>query len=105
MLIDRWPLLGLSVRTARLELRMPTDDELAELADVAAAGVYEPGERPFLTPWTDQPPAERAREVVRSHWRRRGNWTPLDWTLELVVFEDGRPTSCTARSWSPNASA
>ena len=91
MLVDHWPLLGLSVRTPRLELRLPTEPELAELAEVAADGVHEPGRRPFLTPWTDGSPTQRAREVVRSHWRRRGTWTPADWTLDLVVFEQGRP--------------
>ena len=91
MLIDHWPLLGLRMRTASLELRLPSEEELAELADVAAQGVHEPGQRPFLRPWTDLPPAERAREVVRRHWRRRGTWTPQDWTLDLAVFEQGRP--------------
>jgi RimJ/RimL family protein N-acetyltransferase len=89
--IDHWPLVGLCVRTARLELRLPTEEELAELADVAAQGVHDPGQRPFLRPWTDLPPTERAREVVQRHWRRRGTWTPQDWTLDLVVFEQGRP--------------
>ncbi|MGN9811923.1 hypothetical protein ACTMSW_21500 [Micromonospora sp. BQ11] len=29
----------------------PNEDELAELADVAAESVHEPGDRPFLRPW------------------------------------------------------
>ncbi|GAB3154768.1 GNAT family protein [Micromonospora sonneratiae] len=91
MLIDHWPLLGLRVRTARLELRVPTEAELAELADVAAHGVHEPGQQPFLVPWTDVPPAQRARTVLQRHWRWRGNWTPENWTLDLAVFEQGRP--------------
>lgn len=91
MLIDHWPLLALRVRTARLELRLPTDEELADLADLAARGVHEPGKRPFLRPWADLPPAERAREVTQRHWRSRGTWTSQDWTLDLVVFEQGRP--------------
>lgn len=91
MLIDHWPLLGLRVRTDRLELRPPTDEELAELADLAARGVHEPGQRPFLTPWTDLPPVERARYVVQSHWHGRGSWTTQDWALELAVFSAGRP--------------
>lgn len=91
MLIDHWPLLGLRVRTARLELRLPVEEELANLADLAARGVHEPGNRPFLRPWTDLPPAERAREVTQRHWRRRGTWTPQDWTLDLVIFEQGHP--------------
>jgi RimJ/RimL family protein N-acetyltransferase len=91
VLIDHWPLLGLRVRTARLELRLPTEEELAELAEVAARGVHEPGQRPFLTPWTDLPPEERAREVVQRQWRRRGAFTPQAWTLEFGIFEQGRP--------------
>lgn len=91
MLSDHWPLRGLRVTTARLELRLPTEDELAELADVAARGVHPPEARPFLTPWTDQPPAARARHVIQEHWRRLGTWDPEDWALELAVFHEGRP--------------
>ncbi|MFC3503895.1 GNAT family N-acetyltransferase [Micromonospora krabiensis] len=91
MIVEHWPLLGLRVRTERLELRLPTDDELAALADLAARGVHPPDERPFLTPWTDLPPRDLARGVVQRHWRDRGLWTPQQWTLELAVFEGGRP--------------
>lgn len=91
MLIDHWPLFGLRVRVADLELRLPTEAELAELAEVAARGVHLPGQVPFLTAWTDRPPAELAREVVQKTWRRRGAWRPESWALELVVFAEGRP--------------
>lgn len=91
MLIDHWPLVGLRVRTARLELRLPTEPELADLADLAAAGIAETGRRTFVTPWTELPPADRALSVVQSHWRQRGTWTPEDWSLELAVFVRGRP--------------
>ncbi|MDT0342875.1 GNAT family N-acetyltransferase [Streptomyces litchfieldiae] len=90
-LLEQWPLLGLRLTTARLELRLPTDEELAELADLAVLGVHEPDQRPFLNPWTDQPPAERARNVLQRHWRQRGTWTPANWELDLAVFENGRP--------------
>lgn len=90
MLIDHWPLLGLRLTTARLELRLPTGEELAELADVAAQGVHEPDRMPFTVPWTDLPPAERARSVVQHHWLRQGDWSPDNWALNLSVFEDGR---------------
>jgi len=63
VLIDHWPLRGLRLVTERLVLRQPDEGELAALADVAAAGVHQPGEQPFLTPWTDRPPSERARSV------------------------------------------
>ncbi|MQA78877.1 MAG: GNAT family N-acetyltransferase [Streptosporangiales bacterium] len=90
MMMDHWPMKGLRVTTARLEMRLPTEDELAELAEVAARGVHPPGSRPFLSPWTDQPPAAQARHVIQQHWGRLGEWTPGDWALELAVFHEGR---------------
>ncbi|MFD8479983.1 GNAT family N-acetyltransferase [Kitasatospora sp. NPDC059673] len=90
MLIDHWPVLGLRLRTPRLELRLPRDGELAALAALAAEGVHEPGRMPFMVPWTDLPPAERARAVVQHHWRRLGTWSPDDWALNLTVFADGQ---------------
>ncbi|MFJ4191061.1 GNAT family N-acetyltransferase [Kitasatospora sp. NPDC089509] len=90
MLIDHWPLLGLRLNTPRLELRLPGDDELAELAALAAEGIHAPDRMPFLVPWTDLPPAQRARSVVQHHWLCRGTWSPEDWALNLAVFEHGR---------------
>jgi RimJ/RimL family protein N-acetyltransferase len=89
-LAAHWPLLGLRLTTPRLELRLPDADELAEQADLAAEGVHEPSRMPFLYPWTDLPPAERARSVVLHHWRTLGAWTPESWSLPLVVFAGGR---------------
>ncbi len=58
--------------------------------DVAAEGVHDPDRMPFLIPWTDQPPAERAAGVMRHHWRLLSAWTPEDWSLPLVVFAAGQ---------------
>ncbi|MFI8460594.1 GNAT family N-acetyltransferase [Kitasatospora sp. NPDC085464] len=91
MLIDHWPLIGLRVISPRLELRLPTEDELAEVADLAARGIHPPHARPFLFPWGELPPAERARHVAQMHWRRLGRWTPQEWALNLVAFHEGRP--------------
>ncbi len=89
-LTEHWPLLGLRLTTPRLELRFPTDDELAEQADLAAEGVHDPARMPFIYPWTDLPPADRARSVVLHHWRTRGACTPEAWSLPLAVFAEGR---------------
>ncbi|MFJ9776417.1 GNAT family N-acetyltransferase [Kitasatospora sp. NPDC101157] len=91
MITDYWPLAGLRVTTPRLELRVPTQDELGEVADLAARGVHLPAERPFLTPWGELPPAERARHVLQMHWRRMGRWTAQRWALDLVAFHQGQP--------------
>jgi RimJ/RimL family protein N-acetyltransferase len=103
MLIDHWPLRGLRVSTPRLELRLPDENELAALADLAAEGIHEPDRMPFSVPWTDLPPADRARSVIQHHWLRQGNWSPDNWALNLAVFEDGNAVglqSITGRDFS-----
>ncbi|HKT06213.1 MAG TPA: GNAT family protein [Rugosimonospora sp.] len=89
MLVDHFPLVGLRLLTPRLELRLPSAEELAELADLAAGGIHDPDASPFLVRWTDAPPAEAARSVVQYFWRQLGAWTPQDWSLNLSVFLDG----------------
>src|ERR671939_920031 len=89
MLVDHYPLLGLTLRTPRLVLRLPDAEELGTLADLAAEGIHEPDVMPFIIPWTDQDPATRARAVVTHHWLRLGDSTPEEWRLQLAVFLAG----------------
>ncbi|GAB3072761.1 GNAT family N-acetyltransferase [Phycicoccus sp. Root101] len=97
MLQDHWPLYALTTRTtvaggdAVVELRLPREEEVAELADLAGRGVHRPGERPFLTPWTEGSAGERADAVLRGHWERLASWTPQSWRLGMAVLLDGRP--------------
>ncbi|MDL4773638.1 MULTISPECIES: GNAT family N-acetyltransferase [Thermomonosporaceae] len=88
MTVTHWPLFQLRVRTPRLELRLPTIEELDALAQLSTEGVHDPDQMPFAVPWTDQPPAERARGLMQFHWRQMANWTPQDWNLQLGVFLD-----------------
>ncbi|MFC5180501.1 GNAT family N-acetyltransferase [Actinomadura harenae] len=89
MLADHFPLLSLRVRTPRLELRLPSDEHLASLAELAVDGIHDPGVMPFVSGWSDAPPVELARFVVLHHWRLLGRWKPDDWSLGLVVLRDG----------------
>lgn len=68
VLSDLWPTYALRIHTPRLTLRLPDENELAALAQLAADGVHEPGERPFLTPWTEGTPQDRARILLQGHW-------------------------------------
>ena len=86
-----WPLYDLRLRTDRLELRLPNEDEIVQLCDVAKAGIHPAGEMPFGVAWTAKPSPRFEREYIQWHWQARGNWTPEAWTLELGVFADGRP--------------
>jgi RimJ/RimL family protein N-acetyltransferase len=48
--------------------------------------------QPFSVPWTDAPPADRARSTMQYHWRMWGSWQPADWRLGLVAVLDGTVT-------------
>jgi RimJ/RimL family protein N-acetyltransferase len=87
--VSHWPLYGLRLRTPRLELRLPALAELDALAQLSAEGVHDPGSMPFAVPWTDLPPAERARSVMQFHWGTLAHWTPQHWDLQLAVFHGG----------------
>jgi RimJ/RimL family protein N-acetyltransferase len=86
-----WPLFDLRIRTPRLELRVPTDDHLLELLEVARAGLHDPDDHPFLVPWDELPSPAFERQFLLYWWRARGSWSPGGWTLPLAAFLDGRP--------------
>jgi RimJ/RimL family protein N-acetyltransferase len=91
MLVDHFPLLGLRLATPRLELRLPSSEGLAALADLAAEGVHDPDTMPFLVPWTDRSPAEVARSVIQYYWARLGSVAPEHWALVFTVFHEDAP--------------
>ena len=91
MLTDVWPLFGLVLRTPRLELRSPSPEQLAALAELADEGVHDPATMPFLVPWTDLPPGARGRSVVQHQRRQWGALTPQRWTLNFAVLAGGEP--------------
>jgi RimJ/RimL family protein N-acetyltransferase len=88
-LADVHPALGVRVVCGPVELRGTTDDLLARLCALAADGVHAPGAMPFLVPWTDTTPAERARRTAQWQWRCRAEFSPERWDLNLAVLRDG----------------
>lgn len=90
MITEHWPLFGLRLTTPRLELRVPDLSDLAQLAEVAAAGVHDPGHQPFLVPWTEGSAEEVARNTLRFQWRMWSQWAPDNWSLNFVTVLDGQ---------------
>ncbi len=86
-----WPLFDLVVRTPRLELRLPREEEFAHLVELADRGVHDPETMPFFVPWTDLEPARRARETAQWLWGHRANWSADKWTFTTAAYVDGRP--------------
>jgi len=70
-----WPLFALRVRTERLELWLPTDDDLLDLVDLARSGIHPPGEMPFGVPWStlESPGFERGFLASTGAIERRGH--------------------------------
>jgi RimJ/RimL family protein N-acetyltransferase len=86
-----WPLFGLRIRSEHLVLRLPTDDDLPGLLDLARAGIHAPDEMPFGVAWTDATGAAFDISFLQHHWKWRGSWRPEEWWLNLMVELDGDP--------------
>jgi RimJ/RimL family protein N-acetyltransferase len=86
-----WPLFGLRIRSENLVLRLPTDDDLPGLLDLAKAGIHPPDEMPFGVAWTDATGAAFDIGFLQHHWKWRGSWRPEEWWLNLMVEWEGRP--------------
>jgi RimJ/RimL family protein N-acetyltransferase len=88
-LVHHWPLVGLVVRTPRLELRWASDGDLVALGELAVKGIHGDDEMPFAFPWSRAPAGELELGVLRYHWRVRAEWTPERWSWNPVVVAGG----------------
>ena len=86
-----WPLFDLRLRTPHLELRLPTDDDLLELARVARAGVMDEGQTFFAVPWHELPSPAFERQFLLHWWASRGSWDPKNWNIGFAAVAEGRP--------------
>ena len=86
-----WPLFDLVVRTPRLELRLPREEEFAALVALVDRGVHDPATMPFFVAWTDVEPGQRARATAQWLWGHRANWSADKWTFTATAFVDGQP--------------
>ncbi|MGV9325809.1 GNAT family N-acetyltransferase [Streptosporangium sandarakinum] len=85
-----WPLFKLRLTTPRLELRLPTLEDLDQLADRAAEGIHDPEVMPFIPPWTDVPSSELPRNVILSDLGEIARWQPERWCCNFAVICDGQ---------------
>jgi RimJ/RimL family protein N-acetyltransferase len=78
---------SIELRTARLVITFPSDEDAAELGRIIPDDV----ELHPTLPVHPQLDARSARlvAVLQNHWRSLGTWDPEDWRLEFVVRHDG----------------
>lgn len=82
---------GLRLRTDRLELRLPDEAELDQLAKLAEGGIHDRKEMPFVVPWTDAVGKPGFAEgFVAYHRGLRESWSTDAWQLELGVWAAGQ---------------
>ena len=92
-LTDAWPLFGLRLRSERLVLRLPTDDDLSDLMALARAGIHPPDEMPFGVAWSTLPSPAFERGFMQHHWAMRAAWSP-----ERLVPQPAWSSSTATRS-------
>ena len=85
-----WPLFDLVVRTPRLEMRLPREDEFGALNALIDAGIHDPATMPFTSPFTDVPAPQRARQSAQFWWRQRAEWSPDEWSYTGAVYVEGQ---------------
>jgi len=85
-------ILQLRLRTKRLELRLPTRDELVAFAELARAGIHPPETMPFRIAWTDAAgEPDFVDRFIAYHQEQRAAWRPERWVLALGVWAEGKP--------------
>ncbi|MDQ1397292.1 MAG: hypothetical protein QOG64_2551 [Acidimicrobiaceae bacterium] len=85
-----WPLFDLRIRTPRVELRLPNDDDAVLMAELAAEGVHDPATMPFSVAWTDVPSPQQERNSLQHYWLARAQWQPESWAAGFGVWCEGR---------------
>lgn len=83
-------LFRLRVRTSRVELSIPRDEDLVELAQLAARGIHPRDLMPFTVPWTDRPSPALESSLLQWNWRARAEFSRDRWALEMAVRADGK---------------
>ena len=85
-----WPLFDLVVRTPRLEIRLPREEEFGALLELIDKGIHDPAIMPFTNPFTDRPMPQRDRESAQWWWRQRAEWSAEKWNFTGAVVVDGQ---------------
>lgn len=107
-LAEYYPAFGLSVKTPRLSMRMPDDDDILDLAELAARGIHPPGQTPFATTWSMIEPRFQQRNTLSHFWDGRGSTQTDNWNLVLAIDVDGVLVGAQglhARSWRATRTA
>jgi RimJ/RimL family protein N-acetyltransferase len=85
-----WAMFNLRIRTPGIELRLPTEQLIDDLIDLALDGVHDPAVMPFEVAWTDAPRDELPHNTLQFYRSRLAGFDVDDWGLPLAVLVDDR---------------
>ena len=88
-LTEIWPLFHLVIAVGDLELKIISDRDLPEFAELVLDGIHDPDFMPFGVEWTDAPRDELAANFARFQWAGRAATTPDNWALRFAVRRHG----------------
>jgi RimJ/RimL family protein N-acetyltransferase len=80
-------LFGLRLKTPDLELRVATEADLGQLADLLPDDVELDPRLPAYD--FGDPQRTRAAAIFQGYWQAFGNWRPESWTVPFLVFRGG----------------
>jgi len=85
-----WPPFGLTIKTERLELKIPEDKDLLIL--MKQARHIQPSDEPhFQKAWMYWPTPLMERELLRRYWKSLAEFAPAKWRLKFAVYLVGTP--------------
>lgn len=86
-----FPPFGLRLRCGPLELRCVREDDIQEISELIAGGIYDAEDfLPFLRRWAEDPPELIPANTMRFYWGTFAAFQPEAWHLVLAVREHGR---------------
>ena len=86
-LVDVWPLHGLRLTTADLELRPTTEADLPQLCSVLPPDLESD---PTATRYAGLDDRANSRAILaQGYWRAMGTWSPHDWVVPFAVRHGG----------------
>ena len=89
-----WPLFDLVVRTPRLELRLPREDEFADMVELGRRGDPRPRDDALLHALDRRRAASARREAAQWMWRHRADWSPDNWSSPVASSWTAGPSAC-----------
>src|SRR5690625_5913420 len=89
-----FPPHGLVIRAGSLTLRVLTDADLPEYAELIRRPIFDEADAEYVFPWYAVDPEQRVREALRFQWRLRADLSAEQWTLPFGIWADGRLIGC-----------